>query len=615
MQEYEAQMDEYKTTENYRRYQNYLKSFQHDQSHGRKTRSGAKPALDQDRKSRSNSSETLSVGSGEVISRSTSGSLHTDECRAAFDLAMQELFVRRDEVLALGAPIFDARNLPPKDTTYKAAMSCRLGTGSFVFLIRQELLETMLDHVYSGENVDSLSLIVVLLVAAVGAHYDAECMSDTMRHGLFASASLIFESEFSGLMDYRAMWVFAILSLHSLLEKHMVARHVVTAGLQISRLRGQIMDNFESESLNSDDVKRLVCTLVFMECWLSTTLGYKADIRAEDVTRAFSLHETSNDVADAIYYQATKIGLVAKEIAEITVHKTANAVRTEHIELLTERLDAWYKLLPANMHLAALTDEKQFAYLTYYQRRAILMVHMFYLGAIINLYRQLLLQACQARIQSKWNLDMPYSQIQNYRTRCSIAAQQMARMIPLISFSGAMTRRCWVMIYWAFHSCTVILFGIAQQMLDQRPATIDEDFAFAKVCVDTLSACSTAEPVAANYLGLIQPLHDALVDKHKRLKYQAATAANTPVQQGLLMPSSHFSPPQTVQLDLQSTASIDTPSLNHSVSEKLDSEIVSISRKLSELLTDPFSMGIKAKIQGVRESSNAVGTYSVLWWK
>lgn len=240
MQEYEAQMDEYKTTENYRRYQHYLKSFRNDQTQGKKPRTGPRPALDQERKSRSNSSETLSVGSGEVISRSNSCSLHSDDCQAAVDLAMQELSVRRDEVLALGAPIFDARHLPQKDMTQNAALSCRLGTGSLLFLVREELLERVLDDVYNRASADPLSLIVVFLIAAVGAHYDAECMSDTMRHGLFASATLIFESEFSGILNERVMWIFTILSIHSLLEKHMVARHVVSKCYP-SRLKSTVL--------------------------------------------------------------------------------------------------------------------------------------------------------------------------------------------------------------------------------------------------------------------------------------------------------------------------------------------------------------------------------------
>lgn len=152
-------------------------------------------------------------------------------------------------------------------------------------------------------------------------------------------------------------------------------------------------------------------------------------------------------------------------------------------------------------------------------------------------------------------------------------------------------------------------------MLDQRPTTIEEDFSFAKVCVDILFTCSTAEPVAANYLSLIQPLYDALVDKNKRSNAQTINAVDTPVQQGLSVPLAYFPPLQSVQLDSRHTTPLDAESPDQNRRETLDSEIVSIVKKLSDLLSDPFSMGIKAKIQGVRESSNAVGTYSVLWWK
>ncbi|KAK0660721.1 High mobility group protein 20A [Lasiodiplodia hormozganensis] len=595
MQEYEAQMDEYKTTENYRRYQNYLKSFNHAQSQPKR------PSLDHDRKSRSNSSETLSNGTGEAAPRPELGPRKYDECHVAFELAMQELSVRRDEVMAEGVPRFDVHHLPPQDRLRKAAMSCRVGTGSFFFLVREEHLQQMLDHVYSHETIEPFPLMVVLLLAAIGAHYDVDCMTDTERHGLFVSAAFIFESELAGVIDYRSLWIFTMLSIHSILEKHMVARHVVAAGLQISRYK-EPEEADESGAVTVQDAHRLICTLIFVECWLSTTLGYKADVRADDITRAWPRLMQSTSISDAIYIQGCKIGLVSREIAEVTIHKAASAVRTEHIELLTEQLDTWHRSLPATMHLAALADEQQSSCLTPYQRRAILMIHMFYLGAIISLYRQLLLQACEARIHSKWNLDMPYSQIQSYRTRCSIAAQQMTRMMQLISWNGAMTKRCWVMIHWAFQTCTVILFGIGLQMMDQHPATIEEDFAYAKVCADTLGACSTAEPVAAKYLAVIKPLYEALVDKRQRLQYEKADEEFRRSSAPLSTAQSHVELPGV-------------SSQPHPAAEPRDEEIISIVKKLSELLADPFSLGLKAKIQGVRETSNGVGTYSVLWWK
>ncbi|OJD34784.1 hmg box protein [Diplodia corticola] len=604
MQEYEAQMDEYKTTENYRRYQNYLKTFTHHQTQAKTSRPGHRLPVDHDRKSRSNSSETLSNGSGDGASRPDSGSRKHDECHVAFQLAMQEISVRRDEIIARGVPSYDCLHLPPQDKTRKATMSCRVGTGSLFFLVREEHLQQMLDHVYCSESIEPFPLMLVLLLAAVGAHYDAECMTDAERHGCFVSAVSMFESQFSSVRDYRTMWVFALLSIHSILEKHVVARLTVAAGLQISRSK-EAEEAVEAGTISVQDANRLICTLVFIECWLSTTLGYKADVRAEDITRAWPRLLQSTSLSDAIYVQGCKIGLVSREIAEVTTHRAASAVRTEHIELLTEKLDAWHTSLPANMQLAALTDEKQSSLLTHYQRRAILMIHMFYLGAIISLYRQLLLQACEARIHSKWDLDMPYSQVQSYRARCSIAAQQMTRMMQLISWSGAMTRRCWVMIYWAFQSSTVILFGIGQQMMDQRPP-IEEDFAYAKVCADILCACSKVEPVAAKYLAVIQPLYDALADKRRRLQRRTADMAI----ESTLLPCAALPQSCSPHMDSQGVCSQTPPT-----AETADAEIISIVKKLSDLLADPFSLGLKAKIQGVRETRNGVGTYSVLWWK
>lgn len=141
-------------------------------------------------------------------------------------------------------------------------------------------------------------------------------------------------------------------------------------------------------------------------------------------------------------------------------------------------------------------------------------------------------------------------------------------------------------------------------MMDQHPATIEEDFAYAKVCADTLCACSTAEPVAAKYLAVIQPLYDALVDKRQRLQHENADVANALLHKEFRRSSTQS---HAVLLGVSSQPQL--------AAEPRDEEIISIVKKLSELLADPFSLGLKAKIQGVRETSNGVGTYSVLWWK
>lgn len=138
---------------------------------------------------------------------------------------------------------------------------------------------------------------------------------------------------------------------------------------------------------------------------------------------------------------------------------------------------------------------------------------------------------------------------------------------------------------------------------------MEEDFAYAKVCADTLCACSTAEPVAAKYLAVIQPLYDALVDKRQRLQYEKADVANALLHEKFRRSSAPLSTAQS-HAEFPGVSSQPQPA-----AEPRDEEIISIVKKLSELLADPFSLGLKAKIQGVRETSNGVGTYSVLWWK
>jgi hypothetical protein len=70
-----------------------------------------------------------------------------------------------------------------------------------------------------------------------------------------------------------------------------------------------------------------------------------------------------------------------------------------------------------------------------------------YLGALILLYRQLLLVS--AEIQSTdgtaLNLGLSIEDARRYMTECAIAAQQIARILRLISFDGTLTKRCWLL--------------------------------------------------------------------------------------------------------------------------------------------------------------------------
>lgn len=71
-----------------------------------------------------------------------------------------------------------------------------------------------------------------------------------------------------------------------------------------------------------------------------------------------------------------------------------------------------------------------------------------YLGALVLLYRQLLVATAETQLTdgAAWNTNIPESEARFYRDECAVAAQQMARMLNLISYDGTLTRRCWIIM-------------------------------------------------------------------------------------------------------------------------------------------------------------------------
>lgn len=72
-----------------------------------------------------------------------------------------------------------------------------------------------------------------------------------------------------------------------------------------------------------------------------------------------------------------------------------------------------------------------------------------YLGAVILLYRHLLVAAAETHLTdgASWNLNISVHDAKRYRNECALAGQQVARILGLISFDGTLTKRCWLIMY------------------------------------------------------------------------------------------------------------------------------------------------------------------------
>jgi hypothetical protein len=225
MQEYEAQMDEYRKTENYRKYQQYLEDFRNQQARPKMSQrsSGSSTSFNREDSCASPKSED-----SPPTSMPSSVGSQAEVCHSALTLAFSELVSLRVEIAARDIHCYSATNLPPEDLTRRAMYAFIRGTGSLLFMWTYEQADAILNSIYhSGKIADPITLAECFTVAAMGAHYDMDCFPDRTRQALYASATLQFHEKTAKLDFLRTMRLLLSLSFYALLEKHLSARYLV----------------------------------------------------------------------------------------------------------------------------------------------------------------------------------------------------------------------------------------------------------------------------------------------------------------------------------------------------------------------------------------------------
>lgn len=312
MQEYEARMDDYKKTENWRKYQAYLIDFKGQQQFGKASSRPSQsrtatsssnsytPMRDYSRASPSASSESPTSLTSSAISLGAEAEI----CHNALTLAFSELVSLRGEILGQSVRPYDAQHLPPEGLVKKAMYAFVQGTGSLIYMWTYIQVDEILDRIYRPQKpVDAMTLAECFTVAAMGAHYDLDCFPDRIRRVLYASGTLCFNEQTARFDYLRTMRLLLATAFYALLEKHMSARHVIgtfhvlvanflhysdlllVAGLQIARWKCPGMVHPASESTTDTTTwQRLFRSLIFMDCWLSYTLGYTSEVTPQDIT-------------------------------------------------------------------------------------------------------------------------------------------------------------------------------------------------------------------------------------------------------------------------------------------------------------------------------------------
>lgn len=376
MQEFEAQMDDYKKTDNWRRYQTYLNDFRAQQA---ASISGKRPGNSRSTTDTSNNTRQLSRASPcssdspTSLPSNLSTGTEAESCHNALTLAFSELVTLRGEILNQGGRAFDEHHLPSEDLLRRAMYAFIRGTGSLIYMWTFEQAEEILDRIYRPwQPVDAMTLAEGFTMAAMGAHYDMDCFPDRIRRVLYASGTLHFHEQ-TARQDYlRTMRLLLSVSFYALLEKHMSARYLIAAGLQIARWKCASL-HLTTGNAADEGSRKIFRSLIFMDCWLSYTLGYTSEVTPTDVQIACSGRPEVVTIDELIHTQMSKIGLIAAEIAKTLA--SPDVATRENISMLAHKLEHWRMGVPLMMQIPTLTSSNP-PDLTPYQRRAILMVHV-----------------------------------------------------------------------------------------------------------------------------------------------------------------------------------------------------------------------------------------------
>lgn len=113
------------------------------------------------------------------------------------------------------------------------------------------------------------------------------------------------------------------------------------------------------------------------------------------------------------------------------------------MEYIIGKLDYWQHELPTPLQLIGLISGAR-GNLSPSQGRAMFMVHILYLGAVILLYRQLVVTADEDQQAGQWTLGVSQRELHKYQAGFEMAAQQIARVLIVMDLNGYCTLRCWL---------------------------------------------------------------------------------------------------------------------------------------------------------------------------
>ncbi|KAJ9656273.1 hypothetical protein H2198_005048 [Neophaeococcomyces mojaviensis] len=378
--------------------------------------------------------------------------------------------------------------LPPGAVVHKGANFFFDVISGLCYVTTKGDFEALFQRVYSGGRVDPVDVTELCAVAAAGTQFLEDLSHETKDTMLMTAIQGL--NQVIAVSDVRSLVVIFCVCIYGMLEKRRTSRDLIHLGLQMCR---QPQANDPSDPEASTKRIKLYRSIMFLECWLSTSLGYQPDLRDDEIRSVMTAsYPSSGNITDnSTQMKVIQVGLLKAKVLQVSYGRHPPTVSI--IEKHMQDLDRWHSGLPPFLTLNALMSGNGMP-LTTSQREAVFLAHALWLGTVILLHHQILVATADANALGHWLLeDIDRAQAEIYHMRCVDAARSTIRIFVLLGFGtkdSGMNIRCWLSNFEIFTACAVLLYSIASHISLHKfdGSTLAEDLDRANRCIQMLSA-------------------------------------------------------------------------------------------------------------------------------
>ncbi|KAK8013451.1 hypothetical protein PG991_009044 [Apiospora marii] len=358
------------------------------------------------------------------------------------------------------------------------------------------------------QPVKQAELCCLCAVAAVGMRFSyndeqAVGYSETLYHTSTNYFSLLYK-----ILPLDAIKVCTLLANFNIMNKRTTALAFVEIGLSLCIKHNLNDNNFREPGMSEDawfNHRKTWRTLLFQSLLLSSTLGYVfgSGLYFEEFPLSDVELETVPMLPITVSRELTKLCLLKANISRMDFTLKGQTAASPGV--LMQDLQQWYRQLPDDLYLAALIEEQGRK-----KRVAIYYVNLMFLSATGLLYRH----TAGRFLRSVGFVTRPPASPNGVSTKYVfenaregiLAAQQAARIFELLVLEDVGIWKCWLVIFQAYTTSTVLMHSALQKQIHGDSANSWKmDLHHARSCLTILERCGPAQSTTSQ-------MHNQLAD-------------------------------------------------------------------------------------------------------